>query len=205
MEVLASTWLRLRSKPFSHDCPRRAAGEPERGDRTARPASDSFGDNGSMRKRIVGSSRVGERPQTREGWLDLEQIATIEVTSEEPNFPIESAFSSGDGTGWRACDKGVQEIRIIFDQPITLRRIQLHFLEAELERTQEFSIRWSSAEGGPTKEIIRQQWNFSPSGSTREVEDYEVSLDNVAVLELSIVPDLATREATATLAKWRVA
>jgi len=158
-----------------------------------------------MRKRIVGSSRVGERPQTREGWLDLEQIATIEVTSEEPNFPIESAFSSEDGTGWRASHEGVQEIRIIFDQPITLRRIQLHFLEAELERSQEFSIRWSAAEGGPTKEIIRQQWNFSPSGSTREVEDYEVSLDNVAVLELSIIPDLATRKATATLAKWRVA
>src|SRR5579859_6159290 len=156
MEVLASTWLRLRSKPFN---PRiamtcRAAGETGRDDGTARPASDSFGDNGSMRKRIVGSSRVGERPQTREGWLDLEQIATIEVTSEEPNFPIESAFSSEDGTGWRASHEGVQEIRIIFDQPITIRRIQLHFLEAELERTQEFSIRWSAAEGGPTKEII---------------------------------------------------
>ena len=158
-----------------------------------------------MRKRIVGSSRLGERPQTRDGWLDLEQIATIEVTSEEPNFPIESAFSSEDGTGWRASHKGVQEIRIIFDQPITLRRIQLHFLEAELERTQEFSIRWSSAEGGPTREIIRQQRNFSPSGSTREVEDYEVHLENVAALELSITPDVERQETAATLAKWRVA
>ena len=153
----------------------------------------------------MGSSRLGERPQTRDGWLDLEQIATIEVTSEEPNFPIESAFSSEDGTGWRASDKGVQEIRIIFDQPITLRRIQLHFLEAELERTQEFSIRWSSAEGGPTREIIRQQRNFSPSGSTREVEDYEVHLENVAALELSITPDVERQETAATLAKWRVA
>jgi hypothetical protein len=158
-----------------------------------------------MRKRIVGSGRVGEQQQTRERWLDLEQIATIEVTSEESNFPIDSAFSSEDGPGWRASHKGIQEIRILFDQPITLHRIQLNFLEPELERTQEFSIRWSSAEGGPPKEIIRQQWNFSPTGSTREVEDYQVSLDNVAVLELSITPDLARREALATLAKWRVA
>ena len=158
-----------------------------------------------MRKRIVGSSRVGERPQSREGWLDLDQIATIEVTSEDSNFPIESAFSSEDGTGWRASQTGTQEIRIIFDQPISLRRIQLRFLEPELERTHEFSIRWSSAEGGPTKEIIRQQWNFSPSGSPREVEDYEIHLENVAVLELSIKPDLGTRKGTATLAKWRVA
>jgi hypothetical protein len=59
--------------------------------------------------------------------------------------------------------------------------------------------------GGPPKEIIRQQWNFSPIRSTREVEDYEVSLDGVAVLELAITPDLTQREAPATLAKWRVA
>ena len=158
-----------------------------------------------MRKRIVGPSRASVRQKTGQAWLDLEQIATIEVTSEEPNFPVESVFSSEDGVGWRASQKGVQQIRIIFDQPVTLHRIQLHFLEPELERTQEFSVRWSSAEGGPPKEIVRQQWNFSPAGSTREIEDYEVSLDSVAVLELAITPDLTRREAPATLAKWRVA
>jgi hypothetical protein len=158
-----------------------------------------------MRKRIVGPSRVSGRQKTGQAWLDLEQIATIEVTSEEPNFPVESVFSSEDGAGWRASQKGVQQIRIIFDQPVTLRRIQLHFLEPALERTQEFSLRWSSAEGGTPKEIVRQQWNFSPTGSTREMEDYEVSLDGVAMLELAITPDLTRREAPATLAKWRVA
>ena len=158
-----------------------------------------------MRKRIVGPSRASGRQRTGQAWLDLEQIATIEVTSEEPNFPVESVFSSEDGVGWRASQKGVQQIRIIFDQPVTLHRIQLHFLEPELERTQEFSVRWSSAEGGPPKEIVRQQWNFSPAGSTREIEDYEVSLDSVAVLELAITPDLTRREAPATLARWRVA
>ena len=150
-------------------------------------------------------SRVGGRPQPGQGWLDLEQIATVEVTSEEPHFPIESVFSSEDGPGWRASQRGVQQIRLIFDRPLSVRRIQLRFLEPELERTQEFSVRWSSAEGGAPKEIIRQQWNFSPTGSTDEVEDYEVSLDSVSVLELAITPDLTGREAPATLAKWRVA
>jgi hypothetical protein len=148
---------------------------------------------------------VGGRPQTVQGWLNLEQIATVEVTSEELHFPIESVFSPEDGPGWCASQEGPQQIRIIFDQPLRVRRIQLCFLEPELERTQEFSVRWSSAEGGPSKEIIRQQWNFSPTGSTCEVEDYEVSLDSVAVLELAITPDLTRREALATLAKWRVA
>jgi hypothetical protein len=86
-----------------------------------------------------------------------------------------------------------------------VRRIQLCFLEPELERTQELTIRWSSADGGPTKEIVRQQWNFSPAGSTREVEDHEVDLVGVSALELAIKPDLTRGEAPATLASWRVA
>jgi hypothetical protein len=64
--------------------------------------------------------------------------------------------------------------------------------------------RWSSADGG-LKEIVRQQWNFSPAGATSEVEDYEVDLDGVSALELAIKPDLTRREAPATLASWRVA
>jgi hypothetical protein len=158
-----------------------------------------------MRKRIVGPSQAAGRQQTRQGWLNLEQIATVEVTSEEPNFPIESVFSLEDGPGWRASQKGEQQVRIIFDQPVSISRIQLCFVEPERERTQEFSVRWSPAEGGPPNEIVRQQWNFSPAGSTREVEDYQVGLDRVAVLELAIIPDLTRREAPATLAKWRVA
>ena len=53
-------------------------------------------------------------------------------------------------------------------------------------------------------EIVRQQWNFSPAGSTTEIEQYAVDLDAVSVLELSIQPDLSRREAVATLASWRV-
>jgi hypothetical protein len=49
-----------------------------------------------MRKRIPGPSQVRGQPQTGQGWLDLEQIATIELTSEEPDFPIESVFNSED-------------------------------------------------------------------------------------------------------------
>jgi hypothetical protein len=67
----------------------------------ARAASASFEENKSMRKRILGPSQVSGRPQTGQGWLDLEQIATIEVTSEEPDFPIESVFNSEDRGGWR--------------------------------------------------------------------------------------------------------
>jgi len=158
-----------------------------------------------MRKRIVGRASVHDQSKFPETWLDLEHIATVEVTSEDPNFPIESVFNASNGPGWRALEKGEQQIRIILDQPMAIKRIRLRFVETELERTQEFTIRWSSAEGGPPKEVVRQQWNFSPASSTSEVEDYQLSLDRVSALELAIRPDLIREDAPASLAEWRLA
>ena len=157
-----------------------------------------------MRKRIIPPQPPQSRGELEEGWLDLEQIATIEVTSEDPKFPIESAFGPKGGAGWRASQQGEQQIRIIFDEPMSLHRILLRFHEAECERTQEFTVRWCSATGGAAKEIVRQQWNFSPAGSITEIEDYAVSLDAVSALELTIQPDLGRGEAIATLAAWRL-
>jgi len=42
--------------------------------------------------------------------LELEQMAKVEVTSEDPNFSIESALVSGNRTG-RAAEKGKQIVR----------------------------------------------------------------------------------------------
>ena len=157
-----------------------------------------------MRKRITGSHYTKPSGESTEDWVDLEHIATVEVTSEDPSFPIECAVRSEDGAGWRASQQGEQQIRLIFDRPVSLHHIQLRFVELEFERTHEFTLRWSSAAGGSMREIVRQQWNFSPPGSTTEIEDYAVSLDAASVLELAIVPDLRRREAVATLASWRV-
>ena len=157
-----------------------------------------------MRKRIVETHFAKPRGESDQGWLDLEQIATVEVTSEDPRFPIESAFGPKRGPGWRASPKGEQQIRIIFDEPISLHRIQLRFHEAECERAQEFTLRWSPDEGEPTNEIVRQQWNFSPNGSITEIEDYAIDLNAVSVLELAIRPDRGRREAVATLAAWHL-
>ena len=157
-----------------------------------------------MRKRIIGPHRAEQVGQRDKGWLDLEQIATVEVTSEDPSFPIEYALESNDGPGWRASQGGEQQIRIVFDKPVSLHRMELRFHEAECERTQEFILRWSRASGGPFTEIVRQQWNFSPTRSTTEIEHYVVDLDAVSVLELAIRPDLYRPEAVATLASWRL-
>src|SRR5215467_11114530 len=150
-----------------------------------------------MRKRII--TRTPEALDSQaEGWLDVERAALVEITSEEPNYPIESAFASGE-RGWRAATAGCQTIRLIFDQPQRLKRISLVFEENEESRTQEFLLRWSSNGGNSFQEIVRQQWNFSPPDTKRESEEYQVDLPNVTVLELTIVPNVGGGTARASL------
>jgi hypothetical protein len=156
-----------------------------------------------MRKRILDRRRLTTGADSNAGWRDITQIATVEVSSEDPHFPIESVFA-GSGPGWRASGTGAQQIRLIFDEPVSLRRIQLRFDESAIERTQEFDLRWSSAQGGPSTEIVRQQWNFSPQGSNTELEDHTVDLADLSVLELVIRPDVGGGEAVATLAAFFV-
>ncbi len=153
-----------------------------------------------MRKTVGALSDV---PHPDQAWLDLDRLASVEVTSEDPNFPVESAFAS-EGPGWRASQGGPQQIRLVFDRPQSLRRIQLRFQDAQDERTQEFTLRWLPAGDDAPREIARQQWNFSPAGSTTEVEDYAVELDGVLILELKIRPDLRRTDAVATLASMRL-
>ena len=157
-----------------------------------------------MRKRIIGPG-PGEVAAAEPGWLDLERLAQVEITSEAVDYPIESALIPGTGSGWRAAQPGEQTIRLLFDEPQRLKRIHLVFQENEQERTQEFVLRWSSDGGQSYREIVRQQYNFSPPEAAAEVEDYDVDLDGVTGLELKIVPDISGGSARASLAQLRVA
>jgi hypothetical protein len=130
-------------------------------------------------------------------------IAGIAVTSEAEGAPVEAVFDSGSETGWRAGTSGLQVIRITFGEPKAIRRIQLEFRESQIERTQEFSLHATSA-GSERTEIIRQQWTFSPQGSTQEVEDYRLNLNNISTLELTIDPDLSHGRAHASLLYLRI-
>jgi hypothetical protein len=48
-----------------------------------------------------------------------------------------------------------QIVRIILDEPRPLRRVRLEFSETEIERTQEFTLRWSAESGGPSRDVVR--------------------------------------------------
>ena len=156
-----------------------------------------------MRKRLVSESREAVPPAAG-GWLDVGRLARVEFTSEEEARPVESALVPGAAAGWRASAPGEQTLRLLFDEPLTLRRIFLLFKEEETPRTQEFVLSWAAA-GQPYREIVRQQFNLSPAGATREAEDYRVELDGVSALELRIVPDISGGAARATLEQLRLA
>jgi hypothetical protein len=161
-------------------------------------------DNEVMRKRVLIPAPLSSDSPDGHQWLNLQELAEVEVTSEADGYPAESAFNFGAGPGWCAASPGKQRIRLVFDQPQSIQRMRLQFHEPEVARTQEFTVRWSGVPSEPLKEIVRQQWNFSPDGSTIESEDYVVDLKAVSILELTIDPDRGAREALATLADWRL-
>lgn len=99
----------------------------------------------------------------------------------------------------------MQTIRLIFDQPRNLRHISLVFVESEIQRTQEFTLRWSPDRGNSLQEIVRQQWNFNSPNATRETENYAVELSNVTLLDLTIEPDKENGKARASLLSLRLA
>ena len=155
-----------------------------------------------MRKRLLTTPQ--DAPLLDEDWLNLDGAVVVEFTSEEKDYPVESALVSGEMRSWRAADAGTQTIRLVFDESQTLKRIALIFEEKEIERTQEFVLRWSGDLGGSFQEIVRQQWNFSRPDAMRDVEEYRVELSGVNVLELVIVPDISGGATHASLKSLRL-
>ncbi len=159
-----------------------------------------------MRKRIINPGlQTKATPHSDLDWLNLEELVEVEITSEEAAHPIESALLPGQNSGWIASEPGKQTIRLNFTVPQQLNQIWLNFVETKVERAQEYSLRWSPDGGLTYQEIVRQQWNFSPTGSNSETEEHHVDLPAVTVLELSIIPDMNGGNVCATLAQLRLA
>ena len=156
-----------------------------------------------MRKRLISPIRW-TGAVLRRGWLELDRAAVVEVTSEAAAHPIEGALLNEGGRGWRAATSGVQTVRLLFDKPQTITHIRLVFKEQEFARTQEFVLGWSEDRGTSWKDIVRQQWNFSPPTTVDEREDYGVELSDATALELTINPDISRSAPYASLESLQV-
>jgi hypothetical protein len=156
-----------------------------------------------MRKRLISTP---ERTDSSLAyvWLDLGQAALVEVSSEADGYPVEGALLPGRAQGWRAGTLGTQIIRLLFDRPQTIRTIRLVFKESEVPRTQELVLRWLPHGTMSWKDVVRQQWNFSPPQAVEEVEEYLVDLSSAVALELSIEPDISQGGIRASLEKLQL-
>jgi hypothetical protein len=160
-----------------------------------------------MRKSIVSPSKTSSSPSSGQGLdqgLDIAQIASVEISSEDAQHPFENALQGGKEGGWKAADPGPQVIRLNFDHPQSIRRIRVEFREQTRERSQEFALFASSA-AFQRRQLVRQQWTFSPGGSAIEVEDFSVDLAGVLSLELEIDPGRHDKQAIATLESLAIA
>ncbi|MES9824128.1 MAG: discoidin domain-containing protein [Candidatus Thiodiazotropha endolucinida] len=157
-----------------------------------------------MRKRII-PDRLQDSHSHNHDWLNLNEIAEVEITSEDSEHPIESALLLKETSGWLASRPGKQTIRLLFSEPQSIRLVRLKFTERQTQRTQQYQLRYSLDGGRSFQEIARQQWNFSPQGSTSETEEHQVDLTAVTLLELVIIPDISGGDAIASLSQFRLA
>lgn len=153
-----------------------------------------------LRKQIL--TRQPSVPVRRIAEKDIAAIAAVLVSSEDPDHPIDNAFDDQRGPGgsrWIAEQTGEQTVIVAFDTPQTLRRMCIEVEEPDISRTQELAVSVSDDGGQTYRELVRQEYNFSPPGTTHELEEWSIRADRVSHLRLIIKPDKGGKPSRATL------
>jgi hypothetical protein len=152
-----------------------------------------------LRKQILTTSPASPRRATEK---DIAAIATVLVTSENPHHPIDNAFDDQRGPGgsrWIAAQSGPQTLILAFDVPQRIRAVHVEIEEPDVTRTQEMDVA-VSVDGGQTyRELVRQEYNFSPPGTTLEREQWFVNEERTTHFRLRITPDKGGKDCRATL------
>ena len=153
-----------------------------------------------LRKQVI--KAISLAPMRTSDAIDIAAVATVLVTSEEPDHPIDHAFDDRRGPGgsrWIAGEPGEQTVILAFDSPQAIRRVALEVEEPEVARTQELQLAVSTDGGRTYRELLRQEFNFSPTGTTFERENWAVNSDAVTHLRLHIKPDKGGNPSRATI------
>lgn len=127
------------------------------------------------------------------GEIDLRAVATFGYSSEDPDHPIEHLLDGSSGVGatyWASARHDVTERLLLeFDSPQTISRLIYEVLETERSRTQEVRVE-ASEDGGKTyRQLLVQEYSFSPQGATFQREDLRFNLSQVSGIRLTIVPN----------------
>ena len=133
---------------------------------------------------------------------DVAALATVSVTSEAPGYPVDHVFDGRRGPGgsrWIAADLGEQALILAFDAPQAIQSISLEIEELDVSRTQELLLTVSRDGGLTYRDVVRQEYNFAPPGTTFEREQWAVNAEGITHVQLVIKPDKGGRPYRATL------
>ena len=147
--------------------------------------------NGKLRKRIATQP---EEVKNQKEWriLDLLNNAEVIITSEAESHPVDNLVDGSRGRGssqWIAGISGPQVLIFNFDTPQHITEIVYEIEETKDTRTQEILLEASSDAGEKYRELVRQEYNFSPSGSTFQKEIVTVNIPGITNIKMTIKPD----------------
>lgn len=125
--------------------------------------------------------------------IDIAGRAIISYSSEDPAHPVEHLLDGQSGPGatrWMSARADtIEHIVLEFDRPQTISRLVYEVEEATRERTQEVRVEVSGDGARTYRQILVQEYNFSPRGATYQREEQRLDLDRVTHLRLTIVPN----------------
>lgn len=162
-------------------------------------------DHSGLRKRPLEADAAANAGAA--GAIDIAACATIAYSSEDPAHPVEHMLDGDTGPGatrWISVRLDtVEHIVVEFDQPQAISRLAYEVEEAERERTQEVHVEVSEDGGRTYRQILVQEYTFSPQGATYQREEQRFNLRQVTHLRLTIVPN-KNGSGTATLTTLRL-
>jgi hypothetical protein len=153
--------------------------------------SDSLPSSSGVRKRLL--PKEGENPTAFAGEIDIARHAVLAYTSDDLEHPIENLIDGHYGPGstfWAGAKPNTMErIVVEFDHPQSVSWMIYEVEDCVCARTQEVRVEVSSDGGRTYRQVLVQEYTFSPAGATFQREVQRLNLPPMSHLRLTIVPD----------------
>ena len=155
------------------------------------PGTDSLSSSSGVRKRLLPKEAANRAALT--GEIDIASHAVLAYTSADPDHPIENLIDEHHGrcgTFWAGAEPNTTELIVLeFDQPQSISCMTYEVEECSCERTQEVRVEVSSDGARTYRQVLVQEYTFSPAGATFQREEQHLNLPPITHLRLTIVPD----------------
>jgi hypothetical protein len=141
-----------------------------------------------IRKRLM--SEQSAVPPEGPGEIDIASQATLTYSSEDSDHPLEHLIDGQRATRWASARPNETERVVLeFDHAQRISRLVYEVEECWQERTQEVRVEVSSDHGRTYRQVLAQDYTFSPQGATFQREDFRLDLTAITHLSLTIVPN----------------